>query len=194
MRNIALLFLVLISSSCTYNTWRGNSYTESIGGFFIEENSNSLVGIGSEFHYIFVVERNLIESLKLGSSITFKPTFRNFRLSRNNKISGVLVLNTNKKSLTNDEINILEKYGFIDAGESLSYKEIINGQRYGIDNFSENVISFGNSFQIEVSVPFSNSEITENILLTPVNVVGDAAIITLAIPLGVLYGILLPFN
>lgn len=173
--------------------WKNNTYTESVGGFYIEENSNSLVAIGDKFHYIFKTDGKLIDILKLSESISYKPIFFGFKVDDKNRISGTLSIVADKNNLTDQYMNSLINLGFVSIENSLFYSEEIHGDRYKIEGNFSDVVNFDKSFKVEVSVPLTGTDIAKNIMVSPVTLVADVAIVTLAIPLGVLYGVSMNF-
>ena len=143
VNKITILLIALVNVACTGILWEEDSYTEYVGGFYIEERSNTLVAIGSKFHYLFSVNSNLIEILKSSKSISYKPAFRAFRASKDNKILGRLILEVNNDGLSDADISFLESHDFNQASNSsLSYHQAIKGDRYAIGKQSKDIMNF----------------------------------------------------
>lgn len=188
MNKLIVFILAIINVACTGMLWKNNSYTEYVGGFYTEENSNTLVAIGSKFHYIFNVNSDLLEILKASESIPYKANFGSFHVLEDNKIFGRLTLEVGDTVLTRENVVFLKTHGFKqNSGSSLYYHQVIKGYRYAAEKKPfGNIINFENGYAINVTAELSDVEYREKTLLTPVTITTDAILV---VPLGLLYGV-----
>ncbi len=194
IKTIALFLSIFWATSCTLGMWAFHGYDEEIAGFFVEKKSQSLVGIGKKYHYIFKVEKALADILAADKHYRFKPHFFDFAVDENNHIAGDLYLTAKQDDLTTSERVFFQTHHAYHDGLEITAKVRIQGMRYAIQEAFKKAIHFDQPYQLRIREPLDNRQIAKNIVMTPVTLIGDAGLILLALPAGVLYGVLSPFD
>ena len=170
MQKISLVFLSLLLASCTLALWMDNHYEETIRGVYIEKNSNKLVALGENYHYIFDVDDYFIDTIDKYEGPLLRPVFYDFTVSDGNRISGDLSLY---------------------AGGKRVYKGRLVGTRYQPSDVSAALEKARKTtYQLRIRKPETAGWIAKNIALSPVTAVADAGLVAIALPTGVLIQVL----
>ncbi|MDQ7001981.1 MAG: hypothetical protein Q9N02_04760, partial [Ghiorsea sp.] len=156
-----IIIAIFLLSSCTLEMWAYHGYHEEIGGFFVEQKSQTLVGIGKKYHYIFKVEKPLADMLATGRYQRFTPHLYDFELDANNHITGNLLLTAMREDLTADELTFFKKYDAYDDQLKLTAKLYLQGTRYAVKESLTQVVHFNKPYQLKIREPLDTSQIAK---------------------------------
>ena len=192
MRIFSFILVIILCASCTGMLWDKSTYTENIHSLYIEEKSSSFVALGASHHYVFSADKEFLSILKASKNVKMTPLFYNFKLSKENNISGEIDLYAYKRDLSDNDVFLLKGLGFDDSNsynrETLKYVVYIKGIRYAPDPGVIYGNNLSKSYRVVIVEPSkaSSEKLSGKILLTPVTVAADDALVS---PLGVLYGV-----
>jgi len=169
----------------TINEPKYQNYTETVNQILFSADGKKLVFIGPEYHYIFDVPEHL-EAL-LNSPLHKKMTAEivAFSVNRDAKVTGRVYLNIEKPN--DDEKSQVMALGFLDShdGHSLYCFFDLQGTRYSAKGFNmpASTMRLNQSYAVNVREQLPIGVKKALVLLTPLTVAADGAIVLLAIPL-----------
>jgi len=191
------------SGACaTDSLWRKKNvvYQETVQPFRITTDHRQLVVLGKQYHYIFEISPNLKTTLGSSFRQSLHAEFSEFRVSPDNKVSGVYTLrlpvqapesekkeamaagfvtgiDTRPRILTETEkrSNVPDTETFRTRKGEYVLAEAIYGTRYSAANFKNapDTAEFNKRYTIRVIAPESSINSVGKILLTPVTVTAD---------------------
>ncbi len=190
---IAILITLNLTSCITMNLWKKNTYVENFKNFLITKDSKKIVILGEKYHYIFDdASGDLNRLLSWESKSKLEIESYNFRVSGINKITCLITIKSksqknSKIDLSKKEKSFLQKLGFTNtSSDEVIFKKNINisGERYspksGVNYDIATPSNYDYSANIEID-DYTNK--TKKIVLTPVAVVGDGALVVLIVGL-----------
>ena len=176
---ITIIIASLLFSSCaTHALWRDAGYKESLKDFYLSIDGKTLIIIGTQYHYIFPVRRNLNEILLSKKRIYIKPQFYTFSLNNDNSIEGKYVLHYDTLGSKNHHQWLIEHDFVQQPFETHKYRrtELLKGQRYLASNLLPN-----NRFRSEYTIEIEDSDYKHDgisrILLSPLTVAVDGTLL-----------------
>ena len=183
MKSILVILIVLFISGCTSQVWMPPSYEERITGFYATAENGLLLVTGEEYSYVFEANELLAKSLEISREIEFYPRYKNFKLDKNNNITGYLELITHnvpdKQKLR--ELGFpQDEYGNIELSFNLK------GKRYEVDG-DYPFQKLEDNHYVVVETPESGVLKAGKIVVTPGAVLIDAVAI---VPVGTFFGVL----
>ena len=152
-------------------------YEDTALSFLVTEDGSTLVVLGKRYHYIF---RDITPSLRtiLGSPLrkVVIAYLSNFYVRRDNAVTGeyVLVLADNA---SREERRLAVDSGFVTPGLSLSGQ--LAGVRYSAEGFPvfSPTQQFNRPYVVNIREQEPGSALATKILLTPITVAADGALI-----------------
>jgi hypothetical protein len=208
MKNIVIFFAVLcfliFGGACfTPELYRGtafetHNFTEEISSFLITQDEQQLIVIGKQNHYVFAANDTLKFILGWSENQRVKASFYNFVITEKQTVSGRYELSVNTgQDLSDATKKLLISKGFSESipQKRLFYNGSLEGTRYLANNIKlPETMQFHQKYSIEMSeYQPSTSQTVKRILLTPLALAADGALLLggiplllLAIPLGAL--------
>jgi hypothetical protein len=183
-----LIFILIITNltSCTKKLWRKSYYVENFKNFMATKDGKKIVILGKKYHYVFDDEsKTIIKLLSWENKSKLEIENYNFRVSEIDKITGSITIKSKApknsyEDLNEEDIYYLNKFGFTSDGNIFKKNIILSGQRYSPKssvNYDKNDPSNKeHKFNIELA---DYADRTKKIVLTPVTVALDSAVITL---------------
>ena len=183
--NLAVCFtlLSLLCVGCTNALWQSKYQDEAVAGFYVDAQQHRLYAIGVRQSYVFAIGEDFQQVLILSRTLKFTPYLKDFRLGRNNEISGSVQLLVSTKDLDPQQVETLRRLGFrAGTNESvMSYEVSISGTRY--ESLGEYPAEkFKKPIRVGIALPRSGAETAQKIMLTPAAVSTDAVV---SVPAGV---------
>jgi hypothetical protein len=186
-KSILIAILIITNlTSCTKHLWKRSYYVENFKNFMATEDGKKIVIIGKKYHYVFDDEsQTLIKLLSWINKSKLEIENYNFRVSEINKITGSIAIKSkapknSDEDLNEEDIYFFNKFGFTSDGNIFKKNIILSGQRYspksGVNYDKIDTSNKEYKFNIEVS---DYADRTKKIVLTPVAVAIDGALITL---------------
>lgn len=180
-----LLFLcAIILSGCTSQVWQAPNYKEQITGFYGVENKPFIIVTGKTYSYIFDAPASLKQVLQESRKTEFIPRYENFKLDKNNNITGVLKL----IAYDVEDPAALEQLGFIKNSQfgSQEFSVALTGKRYTVEGDIK-LEKLEDEHFITVETPTSGIATIGKIIATPAAIAIDASIM---IPVGAMFAAL----
>ena len=178
----SILCLMLLSSCATHSLWNSsNRYSERVKGFLITESGDKMVVIGDKYHYVFPVNTELKNIMKSKNRKLIKPRFTNFKVDKNNKITGKFHLHF--YATFEDDSEWLEELGFSirrvtnQGNTSYVYRGTLNGKRYNANKKINTRESFRRSYRLSIAEPEGGADTIKKILATPVTLTVDGLLL-----------------
>ncbi len=186
-----LIYIFLLSSCTTKRLWENPSYKEIIESYFITEDGKKLAIIGEKYHYIVPITSEL-KKILLSKSQFINPLFHSFKVDKNNNIIGkyqtLNPINQNKKNtpplkkpdLANkkDHHNRILEYSDTDSS--------IVGKRYIGKKINKSNYKFKKAYYITVEEEPSKLVKTGKMLVSPITVTADGAMLLVGIALALI--------
>lgn len=156
---------------------RRSEYTETIRGFFMTRDGDSLVILGQRYHYVFAAPPALAEALKPAlHSVAENADFWTFDVDHNNVIKGTVVLRL-KKDLSDEQRALAKAAGFEDGGRGWSKRIELKGTRYSAERFAGPTSQkFNQDYTVTVREDASPGVTALKVAATPVTVLADGAL------------------
>jgi hypothetical protein len=188
-KSILIIILIVTNlTSCTKRLWKKSYYVENFTNFMATNDGKKIVILGKKYHYIFDDEsQTLFKLLSWINKSKLEIENYNFRLSEINKITGSITIKSkapknSDEDLNEEDISFLNKFGFTSDGNIFKKNIILSGQRYspksGVNYDKIDPLNKEYKFNVEVS---DYVDRTKKIVLTPVAVAIDGAIIALLV-------------
>lgn len=187
-----VLVLSIFVTGCTFKMFKNYDYNEKLSSVLISQDKKKIVIIGEQYHYIFDAPTELVNALE--SSIHSKITagFNGFKVTKDNVISGVIVLSV--RELSDIEFDIAKDIGFEirtikPAGKPseryIDYRYVsIKGMRYDAKEFrmpNTNNFKLNKPYVVSIEAERTTIEKWLRVPLTPVTVAIDGTVILGAI-------------
>lgn len=168
-----------LSGCFTYQLHKDPTYSENVVGVFISSDKNTVVVIGEKYHYIFSAPPQLLAALgpSLHPAIAFAG-FNSFKVDRQNKIEGTLILQTSE-NLSVDQISLAREAGFNPGQGKRWYAQLsMHGTRYtGKEINSQNIQQLNKKYSLTITEEPSFARTALNIAATPISVAADGAVV-----------------
>ncbi|MEE9339319.1 MAG: hypothetical protein V3U87_14680 [Methylococcaceae bacterium] len=185
-----LIYIFLLSSCTTKRLWENPSYEEIIESYFITEDGKKLAIIGEKYHYIVPITSEL-KKILLSKSQFINPLFHSFKVDKNNNITGKYrTLNH-----TNQNKNNIPPLKKEDLAKKNHHKEILKysdtnssivGKRYIAKKINKSNYKFKKTYYITVEEEPSQLIKTGKILVSPITVTADGAMLLVGIALALI--------
>jgi hypothetical protein len=173
------------------------SFDEEVSSFLITNDQQQLVIIGKEHHYIFPIYNDLRETLMWSGRSKIMASNLRFVISKDNKINGYYDLITRDGvTLTNADKTFLDEHNFYFNGikEYVRSSQLRNGKVYSAGKFKmPEGQSFNQPYTLNISYDYATAgavagshvanagAVAERVLLTPLAIAADGAIIVGAV-------------
>lgn len=191
-----LVFYIIVSilfTSCVQKELMSkNQYNESIKNFLISKDGKKLVVIGEKYHYIFEMNKTLLEILTSRQKKDIKANFSSFSIDINNNIVGKYYLSyelyrpysKEEDKLFNEDLLWLEKQKFEKVkyySDMIKYKYGHKGKLKGVRYLASDINLPKNSFNQEyvIRIQEENYKYDKDTrdMLSPVAQVADGVLI-----------------
>jgi hypothetical protein len=160
-------------------------YIETIGSVLISADQAKLVFLGADYHYVFDTPEHFAEILASPLHPLIRANVGSFYTTADENVQGAFVLEVIKPSdLTEEQKQQLTGLGF--TGDKWTRRIDLDGMRYSAKKFERSKVSptfLNQSYQVTVYEPGHSNVKKIALLLTPVTVALDGALMILAIPL-----------
>ncbi|WP_317918671.1 hypothetical protein [Vibrio sp. MACH09] len=152
--------------------WEPPTYNEKVKGYYVVPDKDLLIIDGEKYSYIFDILTDFKAILSVSHELEFQATYRNFKIDKNNIVSGELELFV---ELTNDspKLEKLLDLGFVQRKKGIIYNTHLSGKLYKLEGNLE-VTSFDKEQYITVETPEGGITAVGKVILTPVAVTADA--------------------
>ena len=186
---IALSFLIF-GGACFTSALYDNpaedtrNFVEEVSTFLITQDGKSLIVAGKQHHYIFAINDTLKFILNWSEKKRIKTAFQNFAIRSNQSVSGMYTLTVNDGQDLAPEIKkLLLSKGFSEnkSQNTLEHHGWLQGTRYLADKFKmPAAMQLNQKYSINMTeYQPSASAIVKRILLTPLAVAADGALIVI---------------
>ncbi|QSN63518.1 hypothetical protein [Caballeronia sp. M1242] len=160
-------------------------YTETIDSVLISADRNKLVFLGADYHYIFDAPTHFADVLSSAVHPLIHAEVTTFDVGPDGKASGAFDLKISDASkLTPEAKAQLIDFGF--SERNWTRRILLNGTRYSAKHFDRSKLSptvLNQSYQVTVYETRHSNMKKVALLLTPVTVALDGALMILSIPL-----------
>ncbi|MDR5856565.1 hypothetical protein P9239_23050 [Caballeronia sp. LZ062] len=160
-------------------------YTETIDSVLISADRKKLVFLGAEYHYIFDAPEHFVELLASPLHSLIRADVSSFSVIPDENVDGYIDLKVPKSSaLTPQQKEQLVDFGF--SGTELVRQISLKGARYDARKFERSRLSstsLNQSYSVRVHETQHSSAKKAMLLMTPVTVALDGALMILAVPL-----------
>lgn len=173
-----------LSGCFTSRLNRNTSYNEKINGFFISSDKKIIAIVGAKYHYVFDAPSELLAALDpiLHPAIN-QATFSNFRVDRDNRITGDIKLYTISK-LSTQQKELAERAGFNSTNSNMWAGMQLSGTRYLAKESESPVVQrLNREYFVAVEEEPSIAGKTLRVAATPITVAADGAVILGAVVL-----------
>ncbi|MCP6691149.1 hypothetical protein [Pseudomonas donghuensis] len=162
-------------------------YTEQVGQLYVTADQKSLVVLGKKYHYVILVEPELLQAIRSGLHAKMQAEFLPVHVGMFKTLDGEFVLKIpGLGQLDPHELNEAQALGFVASAQqdALLHRYRIRGSRFesakDITGFQGNTLN--STYTLQVSAYREKSKVTQ-VLLTPVTVTADGVLMILAAPL-----------
>jgi hypothetical protein len=177
------LIILIFLSGCTSQLWKTPGYHEKVTGFFGVKGKDLLIVTGQKYSYVFEASQQFKDVLTVSRTTEFDSRFKNFKLDKDNNITGSLSLVAYKPT----NINKLTELGFVQTKyDSMKIEFELIGKRYIVEGSFPFEKLEDNHFVL-VETPESGVAKAGKIVATPAAVTIDAMAV---IPMGAMFAIL----
>ncbi len=190
MLAVACAFLVFGGACVTAALYdqpleQNRAFVEEVGSFLITPDGSQLIVVGKQHHYIFAANDTLKFILGWPEKNRVQASFNNFVINSDQHVSGEYRLTVDALHLSADAQALLIAKGFKSSQAGLTYQGVVQGTRYLANKFTlPATLAFHQKYTINMRENYvSTSATLERILLTPLAVAADGALIIGGIPL-----------
>ena len=171
--------------SLTKGLFKEESYYENLSKIYLSGDDKKLIVISTKYHYIFDIPKALVATFKTSLHQFVTGTLGEMIVDGNNKtsINVGLVL---KKEAPETEQKIALDSGFIRAGsdkKTIFFNQDLHGVRYssgGVKPPADSV-ALNKNYTVHVSAKLSKGQKAGKLLLTPLTITADGAVMLGAI-------------
>ena len=159
------------------------SYTEKITSVLMTEDGTKLVFIGDDYHYIFDAPVGLLYSLSSSFRKSLFASFKEFRVDRNDRITGNVTISLDESASQEDRDAAIES-GFNQRPASPVLEFLLQGKRYNSGGVATGRVGYKLNYNYKVGVLEERGSLEKAALtaLTPVAVLADGVIVIMAVP------------
>ncbi len=165
----------------TKSLFKEKSYDEQLSKIYLSGDDKKLIVIATEYHYIFDVPKPLLTTLKTSLHQFVTGTLGEMSVDGNNKtsINVGLVL---KKDAPEAEQKIALDSGFARTGsdkKTISFNQDLHGVRYSSGGAKPpaDSVKLNKHYTVHVSATLSKGQKAGKMLLTPLTITADGAVI-----------------
>jgi hypothetical protein len=176
---------MLLLSGCTVGLWSPKYQYEKISGIYLYPDGGKVFAAGVRHGYVFSADEKLNRILALSRNLKFTPYLTDFKLAKDNRITGHIELFFNPDNIPTEQKNELLSLGFKKgeyANSSFRYNRDIEGIRYEMAG-DLNLTRFDKEISVGIALPDSKTDVAKKIVMTPAAVATDAVV---TLPAGVL--------
>ncbi len=150
---------------------------ERVNGFYVNRDTGQLFVTTADTAYIFAIDKEFGEALMLSREVDFYPKFDDFRLDKENRITGTVSLSLLGRDPSGEAAARLRKLGFKEEGivQALTLTREIDGRRYTIEGKLP-LEKLEDELVVVVAQPRTFSETAGKIIATPVAIAWDAVV------------------
>ncbi|PLT15980.1 MULTISPECIES: hypothetical protein [Ralstonia] len=165
---------------------RYKSYEEPVNQILVSSDGKKIVVLGVDYHYIFDTPPKLIEILDSPLHPKLSAEMRQFEVTPDAEIKGWFFLKMPTES-SDDDLKLAKSYGFEVASSSQPHLNFdLSGKRYSAKGFKapEGLTKkLNQSYSVDVREELPLGGKAALVLLTPVTVAADGAVVLLTIAL-----------
>jgi hypothetical protein len=178
--NKAFILLLIFLTSCTATLWhQPENEAEYLNGFYVNKDIHVLLASTDKNGYIFPISDEFEQILLLSRTVLFQPHFGTFNINKNHEVSGNFTLSLSKEETHQNEIEQLQKLGFIqyELDENILYFSVfLKGKQYTIEG-NLPLVNLDKKYKINVNRPAAFSSSTSKIIATPATIAFDAVVV-----------------
>jgi hypothetical protein len=178
--NKAFILLLIFLTSCTATLWhQPENEVEYLNGFYVNKDIHVLLASTDKNGYIFPISDEFEQILLLSRTVLFQPHFGTFNINKNHEVSGNFTLSLSKEETHQNEIEQLQKLGFIqyELDENILYFSVfLKGKQYTIEG-NLPLVNLDKKYKINVNRPAAFSSSTSKIIATPATIAFDAVVV-----------------
>lgn len=182
---LAYVIVFLSLTACTAELWSPRYAQENIYGFYINPNQSSLLVSTDKHAYLFSIGDRTEKVLMISRRITFSPEFVDFKLDKEQNISGTLRLTQVQKELSQEEMSQLHALGFVTHQffKTLSLDIPLAGTRYEVEGELP-LTKLDTPHKVIIAQPDSFSQLAAKIIATPAAITIDTLVVVPAAFIG----------
>lgn len=175
---------LLLNGCITPQLFENRSYRENVSSVLISADEKNVVVITDKYHYIFSAPDTLVRTLKSSLHKNVAAKINTFHVDENGSTFGRVDLTVDDKS-TAQELNEAISYGFTKSGNGAYAILQLEGMRYDKNNISPQLESqkLRKPYLVIVTEPQTVGEKAVKVLITPITLAADGALVIGAIPL-----------
>ena len=172
-----MLIAVVFLAGCTTALWMPDYKQERVNGFYVKRDTGHLFVTTTDTAYIFSIDREFGEALLLSREVDFYPKFEDFRLDKENRVTGEVSLSLRGGEPSEQMLARLSALGFKEEGvpQALTLTRKIEGRRYMIEGELP-LEKLEDELVVFVAQPRTFSETAGKIIATPITIAWDAIV------------------
>jgi hypothetical protein len=179
LSTLSSLTLLSLTGCLTTKLYEAQKYDEAALSFLVTEDGSQLVVLGEKYHYIFhdispSLKRTLLSPVQLRTQIY--AYLSDFYVRRDNVVTGDYTLSLSQLASDEQRRSAIDA-GFVAPGPTLSGH--LKGIRYSAEGFPSTAQpqEFTQRYVVSVKEQDSESRVAGKILLTPITIAADGALI-----------------
>ena len=175
----SVIVAVLLLTGCTTTLWSPNYQEVWINGFYVNVETNELFVTTRDDAFLFPIDEKFSKALMLTREAAFYPRFQDFKITKDNEVTGRVSLVFIEPDASDSFIKELRFLGFISdpsiSDMYLSMSERIKGERYTVEG-EVPLEKLEDEYRVTVERPDTFSETAGKIIATPATITIDAVV------------------
>lgn len=160
-------------------------YSETVSQILATEDGKKIVVIGQGYHYILDAPPRLIALLDSPLHSKVEARMDGFDVNPDSDLKGDITLFL-KDSATEDDVRLAQAFEFSKRGKAMYLPVKLSGKRYSAENFSmpaSQARALNRPYEVRIREELPAGGKAALVLLTPLTVAADGALILFSIPL-----------
>lgn len=165
----------------TYKLIEPDEYEEQVSSLLISQDGKHIIIITKQYHYIFDAPSTVVASVKSDYRAAITASFSGFDVNADGETSGSVAL-----YIARPDQEILQAAvndGYTRTEHGLIFDSMLKGMRYPAGNFvMAQSYQLNNSYAISVTAEQSKLKKARNLLISPVTIAVDGALLVFGMP------------